>query len=354
MNIKLKYPKDFALFESVLNYEFDKEWLNHLPKFDDLTEKIATRVASGKVLNAAAIDIPGLIGGSADLNESNMTHIKSSKSFSAEDRKGKNIHFGIREHAMGSILNGMAIYGGVIPFGATFLIFSDYMRPAIRLAALMKQKVIYVFTHDSIGLGEDGPTHQPIEQIASLRAIPNLVVIRPADANETVEAWKYAINHKGGPVALILTRQKLSILDQNKYGSAKGLENGAYIVKDSKQKPDLLLIATGSEVSLALKSAEQLEAEGKNVRVISFPSWEIFEQQSAEYKQQIFPEEIKTRVSVEMGIGMGWQKYVGDSGEVMSIETFGASAPDNILYEKYGFTVENVVITAKRVLSKTQ
>ena len=351
---KIKYPKEYALFESVMNYEFDKEWLNHLPKFDDLSEKIATRVASGKVLNAAAIDIPGLIGGSADLNESNMTHIKSSKSFSAEDRKGKNIHFGIREHAMGSILNGMAIYGGVIPFGATFLIFSDYMRSAIRLAALMKQKVIYIFTHDSIGLGEDGPTHQPIEQIASLRAIPNLVVIRPADANETVEAWKYAIEHKGGPVALILTRQKLSILDQNKYGSAKGLQQGAYVLKDCNQKPDLLLIATGSEVSLSLKAAEQLEAEGKNVRVISFPSWEIFEQQSDKYKQQIFPAEIKARVSVEMGIGMGWQKYVGDSWKSLSIETFGASAPDNILYEQYGFTVENIVATAKGVLGKPE
>ena len=350
---KRKYSKDYTLFESVMNYEFDKEWLNHLPKFEDYSEKIATRVASGKVLNAAAIDIPTLIGGSADLNESNMTHIKSSTSFSAEDRKGKNMHFGIREHAMGSVLNGMAIYGGLVPFGATFLIFSDYMRPAIRLAALMKQKVIYVFTHDSIGLGEDGPTHQPIEQIASLRAIPNLVVMRPADANETVEAWKYAINHIGGPVALILTRQKLPILDQNKYGSAKGLQYGAYIVKNSVAKPDLLLIATGSEVSLSLKAAEQIEAEGKNVRVISFPSWEIFEQQSDEYKNQILPTEIKTRVSVEMGIGMGWQKYVGDFGEAMSIETFGASAPDNILYEKYGFTVENVVVTAKRVLSKT-
>ena len=350
---KRKYPKDYALFESVMNYEFDKEWLNHLPKFEDYSEKIATRVASGKVLNAAAIDIPTLVGGSADLNESNMTHIKSSTSFSAEERKGKNIHFGIREHAMGSVLNGMAIYGGLVPFGATFLIFSDYMRPAIRLAALMRQKVIYVFTHDSIGLGEDGPTHQPIEQIASLRAIPNLVVIRPADANETVEAWKYAINHTGGPVALILTRQKLPILDQNKYGSAKGLQYGAYIVKDSVAKPDLLLIATGSEVSLSLKASEQLEAEGKNVRVISFPSWEIFEQQSDEYKNQILPTEIKTRVSVEMGIGMGWQKYIGDSGEVMSIEIFGASAPDNILYEKYGFTVENVIVAAKRVLSKT-
>jgi transketolase len=351
---KTKYPKDYALFKSVLNYEFDKEWLNHLPKFDDLTEKIATRVASGKVLNAAAIDIPGLIGGSADLNESNMTHIKSSKSFSADDRKSKNIHFGIREHAMGSVLNGMAIYGGIIPFGATFLIFSDYMRPAIRLAALMKQKVIYVFTHDSIGLGEDGPTHQPIEQIASLRAIPNLVVIRPADANETVEAWKYAINHKGGPVALILTRQKLSILDQNKYGSAKGLQNGAYVVKDSDTTPDILLIATGSEVSLSLKASDQLESEGKSVRIISFPSWEIFEMQDEDYKKQIFPLEIKAKVSVEMGVSMGWQKYIGDFGEAISIETFGASAPDNILYEQYGFTVENVVTTAKRVLSKTQ
>ncbi len=349
---KIKYPKDYALFESVMNYKFNYDWLNHLPKFDDLSEKIATRVASGKVLNAAAIDIPGLIGGSADLNESNMTYIKSSTSFSAEDRKGKNIHFGIREHAMGAILNGMAIYGGIIPFGATFLIFSDYMRPAIRLAALMKQKVIYVFTHDSIGLGEDGPTHQPIEQIASLRSIPNLVVIRPADANETVEAWKYAIEHKGGPVALILTRQKLPILDKNKYGSAKGLQRGAYVVKDSKQKPDLILIATGSEVSLSLKAAEKLEADGMNVRVISFPSWEIFEQQPDEYKKQIFPAEIKARVSVEMGVGMGWQKYVGDSGEAMSIETFGASAPDSVLYEKYGFTVENIVTTAKRVLEK--
>lgn len=351
---KIKYPKEYALFESVMNYNFNHDWLNHLPKFDNLSEKIATRVASGKVLNAAAIDIPTLIGGSADLNESNMTHIKSSTSFSAEDRKGKNIHFGIREHAMGAILNGMAIYGGIIPFGATFLIFSDYMRPAIRLAALMKQKVIYVFTHDSIGLGEDGPTHQPIEQIASLRSIPNLVVIRPADANETVEAWKYAINHKGGPVALILTRQKLPIIDQNKYGSAKGLQRGAYVVKDSKQKPDLILIATGSEVSLALKAAEQLETEEKNVRVISFPSWEIFEQQDEEYKNSVLPKDIKAKLSVEMGVAMGWQKYVGDSGETLSIEKFGASAPDSVLYEKYGFTVENVLSVAKNVLSKPQ
>lgn len=351
---KEKYPKDHALFVSLMKSEYNNDWLNHLPKFEDYNEKISTRVVSGKVLNAAAIDIPVLIGGSADLNESNMTHIKSSTSFSFSNRKGKNIHFGIREHAMGAVLNGMAVYGGLIPFGATFLIFSDYMRPAIRLAALMKQKVIYVFTHDSIGLGEDGPTHQPIEQIASLRAIPNLTVIRPADANETVEAWKYAINHKGGPVALILTRQKLDVIDQNKYASPKGLNRGAYIVKESKQNPDLLLIATGSEVSLSITTAEKLEAEGKNVRVISFPSWEIFEQQDNEYKKSIFPKDIKAKISVEMGINLGWNKYVGDLGECISIETFGASAPDNILFEKYGFTVDNVVSIAKNILARFQ
>jgi transketolase len=347
---KNKYPKDYALLESVLNFEFEQKWMNHLPRFDNYAEKIATRIASEKALNAAAIDIPTLIGGAADLNASTMTDIKSSTSFSEINRKGKNIHFGIREHTMGSILNGMAVYGGIIPFGATFLIFSDYMRPTIRLAALMKQKVIYVFTHDSIGVGEDGPTHQPVEQIASLRAIPNLTVLRPADANETVEAWKYAINHKGGPVALILTRQKLDVIDQTKYAPATGLQRGAYVIKNSKSNPDLLLIATGSEVSLSIKAAEQLEAEGKNVRVISFPSWEIFEQQDDNYKNAVFPKDVKARLSVEMAVSMGWQKYVGDSGKSMSVETFGASAPDTVLFEKYGFTVEKVIEVAKEIL----
>lgn len=347
---KAKYPKDYALFESVFKLEFEQQWMNHLPKFDDYAEKIATRVASGKVLNAIAIDIPTFIGGSADLNESNMTEIKSSTSFSASDRKGRNIHFGIREHAMGAILNGMAIYGGIVPFGATFLIFSDYMRPAIRLAALMKQKVIYVFTHDSIGLGEDGPTHQPVEQLASLRALPNLVVIRPADANETVEAWKYAINHKGGPVALILTRQKLNVIDQTKFSPATGLHRGAYIIKDSEHTPDIILIATGSEVSLCIKAAEVLSSEGIATRVVSFPSWQIFEQQDENYKNSVFPKDIKARLSVEMGVALGWQKYVGDSGSSLSIEKFGASAPDSVLYQKYGFTVENVVAEAKKVI----
>jgi len=315
-----------------------------------MQKKLLHELLLKKHLNAAAIDIPTLIGGAADLNASTMTDIKSSTSFSEINRKGKNIHFGIREHTMGSILNGMAVYGGIIPFGATFLIFSDYMRPAIRLAALMKQKVIYVFTHDSIGVGEDGPTHQPVEQIASLRAIPNLTVLRPADANETVEAWKYAINHKGGPVALILTRQKLDVIDQTKYAPATGLQRGAYVIKNSKSNPDLLLIATGSEVSLSIKAAEQLEAEGKNVRVISFPSWEIFEQQDDNYKNAVFPKDVKARLSVEMAVSMGWQKYVGDSGKSMSVETFGASAPDTVLFEKYGFTVEKVIEVAKEIL----
>lgn len=348
---KIKYPKDYELYVSVMSGNYPNAWIDHLPKFEDYTEKISTRVVSGKVLNAAVIDIPTLIGGSADLNESNMTHIKSSTSFSAVDKKGKNIHFGIREHAMGAVLNGMSIYGGIIPFGATFLIFSDYMRPAIRLAALMKQKIIYVFTHDSIGLGEDGPTHQPIEQIASLRAIPNLVVLRPADANETVEAWKFALNHKDGPVALILTRQKVDVIDRNKFAPASGLNKGAYIIKDSVQNTDLLLIATGSEVALSLKAAEMLEEDGKKVRVISFPSWEIFEQQDDDYKKQVFPENIKSRISVEMGIGLGWSKYIGDNGKSLCIETFGASAPDNVLYENFGFTVKNLVEKAKSVLS---
>lgn len=347
---KLKYPKEYSLFNSIINSQFNNDWLDHLPKFDDYHEKIATRVASGKVLNAAAIDIPALIGGSADLAESNNCDIKSSKSFSAENRGGRNIHFGIREHAMGAILNGMAIYGGVMPFGATFLIFSDYMRPAIRLAALMKQKVIYIFTHDSIGLGEDGPTHQPVEHLASLRAIPNLTVLRPADANETVEAWKYAINHTGGPIALILTRQKVSVINRNIYASAAGIKNGAYILKDTAGKPDLILLASGSEVALCLDAAEQLEADGLKVRVVSFTSREIFEQQTEEYQHSVLPKDVKARLSVEMGVSQGWKKYVGDYGECLSIETFGASAPDNILFKEYGFTKENVIYLSRKIL----
>ena len=245
----------------------------------------------------------------------------------------------------------MAIYGGIIPFGATFLIFSDYMRPAIRLAALMKQKVIYIFTHDSIGLGEDGPTHQPIEQLASLRAMPNLVVLRPADANETIEAWKYALNHTGGPVALILTRQKLPVINRNKYTSCEGVKNGAYIIKDSDGKPDLILLASGSEVSLCLDAAETLQSEGIKTRVVNFVSWEIFEKQTDEYKNSILPKDVKARLSVEMGVSQGWKKYVGDYGDSLSIEKFGASAPDSVLFKQYGFTKENIISLARKILN---
>lgn len=348
---KLKYPEDAKLFLQMMNSETGEEWVKHLPSFTNYDEKVATRSASGKVLNAIADYLPGLIGGSADLAPSNDTFLKKYKTFSPSDHSGRNFHFGIREHAMGSILNGMAMYGGVIPYGGTFLIFSDYLRPAIRLAALSKVKSIFVFTHDSIGLGEDGPTHQPIEQLASLRAIPNTLVLRAADANETVEAWKTALNHKGGPVCIILTRQKLSVINRDKYSSAEGFQKGAYIINDVTN-PQLILIASGSEVELALKSAEKLAEEKTAVRVVSFPSWELFEAQTDDYKESVLPKAVKARVSIEAGVQQGWEKYIGDAGEVISIEKFGASAPDNVLFKEYGFTVENVINTSIRVLNK--
>ncbi len=348
---KTKYPKDADLFLRMMNNELSDEWIDHLPSFTNYDEKIATRSAAEKVLNAIADYLPGLIGGSADLAPSNNTFLKKYKTFSPSDHSGRNFHFGIREHAMGSIMNGMAMYGGVIPYGGTFFVFSDYLKPTIRLAALSKVKIIFVFTHDSIGLGEDGPTHQPIEHLASLRAIPNTLVLRPADANETVEAWKRAINHKDGPVCLILSRQKLSVLNRNKFSSASGFQKGAYVIKDSNN-PQLVLIASGSEVDLALKSAEKLEAEKINTRVISFPSWELFEAQPEEYKESVFPKSVKARVAIEAGVKQGWEKFVGDSGDIISIEKFGASAPDKILFEKYGFTVENVIATSKKVIAK--
>ncbi|MBS4035424.1 MAG: transketolase [Ignavibacterium sp.] len=348
---KSKYPEDAKLFLQMMNSETGEEWVKHLPSFTNYDEKVATRSASGKVLNAIADYLPGLIGGSADLAPSNDTFLKKYKTFSPSDHSGRNFHFGIREHAMGSILNGMAMYGGVIPYGGTFLIFSDYLRPAIRLAALSKVKSIFVFTHDSIGLGEDGPTHQPIEQLASLRAIPNTLVLRPSDANETVEAWRTAINHKGGPVCIILTRQKLSVINRDKYSSDDGFKKGAYVVKDS-DKPQLIFIASGSEVELALKSAEKLSEEKIAVRVVSFPSWELFESQTDDYKESVLPQAVKARVAIEAGVHQGWEKYIGNAGGVISINKFGASAPDKILFEQYGFTVENVINTSIRVLNK--
>jgi len=356
-----KYPADAKLFKNVMSGNFGEEWKSKLPSFEDDGKKLATRAASGKVLNAIASSLPTLIGGSADLEPSNNTYLKDYKNFSAENRDGRNFHFGIREHGMASILNGMAYYGGVIPYGGTFLIFSDYLRPAIRLGSLSKIKPIYVFTHDSIGLGEDGPTHQPVEHISSLRAIPKLIVIRPADANETVYAWQAALEHKGSPVALLLTRQGLQVLDQKKYPSAKNLFKGAYVLsestalrKDSSGTPDIIILATGSEVGISLTAAEKLESEGTKVRVVSFPSWELFEQQPKEYRDSIIPPSVKARVSVEAGVKHGWDKYIGDYGEAVSVEKFGSSAPVSVVMEKYGFTPENIVDTAKRVLAKVK
>jgi transketolase len=348
---KSKYPEDAKLFVDIMNGNFGEEWKSKLPVFKDEGKKVATRAGSGKVLNAIAASLPSLIGGSADLAPSNNTMLKDYPAFSPENYGGRNFHFGVREHGMASALNGMAIYGGVIPYGGTFLIFSDYLRPAIRLASLSGIRPIYVFTHDSIGLGEDGPTHQPVEHFASLRAIPKLVVIRPADINETAYAWQFAIEHKGSPVALILTRQGLQVLDQEKFPSAKNLFKGAYILKDS-DSAELILMATGSEVGITLKAADELEASGVKTRVVSFPSWELFEMQSVEYKESVLPSEIKSRVSIEAGIKQGWEKYIGDYGEAISIEKFGASAPGDILMKEYGFTVSNIADTAKKVLEK--
>jgi transketolase len=348
---KTKYPEDALLFEKYMNGDFGDEWITHLPRFEDDGKKVATRSAGGKVINSIAKYLPNLIGGSADLNPSTNTYIKESSAINTENFKGKNIHFGIREHGMASILNGMALYGGIIPFGSTFLVFSDYLRPAIRLASLSRIRPILVFTHDSIGLGEDGPTHQPVEQLASLRAIPKAVVIRPADANETSYAWQAAIQHKDGPVMIILTRQGVPVLDQNKYPSASNLLKGAYILSEAEGgKPDIILMATGSEVSITLKAAEELGKEGIKARVVSFPSWELFEQQPESYKETVFPKYIKARVSVEAGVKQGWERYIGDQGASVSIETFGHSAPLNVIMDKYGFSSANISNVAKKVL----
>lgn len=345
-----KYPDEAKLFTQVINGDFGVEWKNNLPKFENYGEQLATRSASSKVLNSIAGSLPTLIGGSADLEPSTNTEMKEFKYFSADSYEGRNFHFGIREHAMAGILNGMAYYGGVIPYGATFMVFSDYLRPSLRLASLSHLRPIYVFTHDSIGLGEDGPTHQPVEHLAALRTIPGMVTIRPSDANETAYAWQAAIDHKGGPVALALTRQKIDIIDRTKYAGAENLLKGAYAIKDTERTPDVILMASGSEVSLTIKAAEELEKENLKVRVVSFPSWELFEAQSDEYKESVLPASVETRVVVEAGVKLGWERYVGNKGKYITIEKLGASAPFKTLWEKYGFTVENIINETKDLL----
>jgi transketolase len=328
-----------------LNGQLPDGWQKDIPQFESDEKGMATRVASGKVSNAVAQTVANLVGGSTDLAPSTKTLIDNETDFQAENYGGRNLRFGVREHGMGGILNGMALHGGLIPYGATFLIFSDYMRPAIRLAALTEQQVIYVFTHDSIGLGEDGPTHQPIEQLAALRAIPNLLLIRPCDANETAQAWQAALQHRGGPVAMALTRQNLPTLDRSsQYASAAGLHQGAYILDEAaNNKPEVILIASGSEVHIALKAAEVINTRGKATRVVSMPSWELFEAQPADYRQQVLPPTVKAKIAIEAGSSQGWHRYVGEAGQVVALDHFGASAPARTLFEKFGLTADHVV-----------
>jgi len=345
-----KYPGLARDWEEALTRTLKEGWDENIPDFKPADGPMATRAASGKVLNAIAEKAPTLMGGSADLAPSNKTLIESSHDFQKFAYTGRNIRFGVREHAMGAILSGMALHRGVRPYGGTFLVFADYMRPAIRLAALMEQPVIYVFTHDSVAVGEDGPTHQPIEHVLSLRAIPGLTVIRPADAAETALAWRVAMESSSNPTALILTRQKLPILDRTRYAPAEGLARGAYILSDCDGTPDVILIATGSEVHITLEAREKLKSEGVSARVVSMPSWELFEKNDADYKEKVLPSGVPTRLAVEAGSPMGWERYTGRSEAVIGIDHFGASARGNVLLEKFGFTADNIVQRAKALL----
>jgi len=347
-----EFPELAQQWQMFSKRELGETWKEKIPKFEDANTPVATRSASGKVLNAIAPYIPNLIGGSADLAPSNQTYLNDYQDFGPET-SGRNLHFGIREHAMGTVLNGIALSQALIPYGGTFLVFSDYMRPAIRMAAMMKLPVIYVFTHDSIGLGEDGPTHQPIEHLPSLRTIPNLTVIRPADATETAVAWEVALEHRNGPVALILTRQKLPIIDRKKFASATGLKRGAYVLVDPPEgRPEVILLATGSEVHLALEAYEELTNKKIATRVVSMPSWELFEKQPQSYRDEILLPQVTARLAIEASYPLSWRCYVGLDGDILGITTFGASAPYKILFEKYGFTVDNVVAKVEAILAR--
>jgi transketolase len=326
-------------------------WEETIPVFTAKDGNVASRAASGVVINAIAKKLPELMGGSADLASSTNTIIKGEPSFSAESYAGRNFHFGIREHGMGSIMNGMSLFGGIIPYGATFLIFSDYMRPPVRLACIMERHVIYVYTHDSIGLGEDGPTHQPIEQLSALRAIPHMTLIRPADASETAEAWRAALKHKG-PVALVLTRQKLPFIDRSKYASASGLARGAYVLADTAGgAPQVVMMSSGSEVSLILEAQKKLEADGIRTRAVSMPSHELFARQDQAYRDSVLPKGVK-RIAIEAAHPMSWYRWVGDDGVIIGLERFGASAPAPTIYEHFGITAERMVETAKKLVAK--
>ncbi|WP_337872591.1 transketolase [Ignavibacterium sp.] len=351
-NYEKEYPELAAELKLIMNREMPEDWACCIPLFEAGT-KISGRVASGKVLNAIANHIPYMIGGSADLSPSTLTDIKSAKSFEKNNYSGRNLHFGIREHAMGAIANGISL-SGLKTFASTFLVFSDYTRSSIRLSALMNLPVIYIFTHDSIGVGEDGPTHQPIEHIASLRAIPNLEVIRPADANEVAVIWKYIMELKDRPVALILSRQDLPVFDRTKYSSAEGALKGGYVLADSKGTPDVILIATGSEVQIAIEAYEELKKESIKARVVSMPNWNLYERQSPEYWESVLPSKVKVRIAIEAGSTFGWRRFVGlhGDGEVLGMRTFGASGKINDLLKEYGLTVSSVVDAAKKLVKR--
>jgi transketolase len=361
-------PAIAAEFLRTLSGELPSDWEAALAEFPAGSKDIATRKASETVMQAIASKIPEFAGGSADLNPSTFTWLKGLGDFESPATSaaglhgmvggpwsfaGRNIHFGVREHAMGSIAVGMALHGGIIPYTATFLPFADYMRPPMRLAALMGLRTIFVFTHDSIGVGEDGPTHQPIEQIMNLRQVPNMTVIRPADANETVEAWRLALTNTKGPTTLVFSRQNLPVLDRGVCSAASGTRRGGHILWESSPNPDLILIATGSEVSITLAAARKIAADGINVRVVSLPSWEIFDRQPQEYRHSVLPPAITARISIEAGIKLGWEHYVGLQGKIIGMDTFGASAPGPVLYEKFGFTESKIIEAAKIMLGRS-
>jgi transketolase len=351
---KTKFPELAKQLELIQKRELPEGWDKNLPVFPADAKGMASRESSGKTVNALAKNIPWLIGGSADLAKSNKTNLEfpGAGDFLPGEYKGRNLHYGVREHAMGAAMNGMVLTK-LRPFGGTFFNFSDYVKPAIRLGALMEQPVIYVFTHDSIGLGEDGPTHQPIEQLAALRAMPNILVLRPGDANEAVEAWKLAVSHIHGPTALVLSRQAMPTLDRTKFAAASGVAKGAYVLGDAPGgKPDVILMGTGTELSLCVAAQEKLAAEGVKARVVSIPSFELFEKQDAEYKESVLPASVTARVSVEMASTFGWERYVGPKGKMVGMHSFGASAPLKDVLKKFGFTVENVVAAAKEALGK--
>lgn len=356
-NLCREYKKEHAelagQFEQSLNRELPTDFESFLPEFEADEEGMATRASSGQVIQALVANIPQLTGGSADLTGSNKTWMDDAGIFSASNYAGKNIHFGVREHAMGAALNGMALHKGVIPFGGTFLIFSDYCRPAIRIAALSHIPSVFVFTHDSIGLGGDGPTHQPIEHLASLRAMPNALVLRPADANEVAWAWKAALEYADGPALLALTRQSIPTFERTDGNRASDTLKGAYVLDDAeKETPDAILIGTGSEVHLAMKAKARLkEQEGVDVRVVSMPSWELFRKQDEAYKQSILPEEVTARVSIEAAATFGWKEWVGDEGVTLGVDRFGASAPYKEIFKKYGLTVNRIVEEAQKLIS---